>query len=634
MKQQITPKHKKPQQPNTKQKKASQSGPFWMIGAVLLLTFIAYIPSLSADFVTWDDGDYVVNNFMIRNFVNISKFFTTPIQGNYHPLTMMSLAFNYALSGANASSYHLINILFHLLNTFLVLRFILLLSKGNHVAAIAVALLFGVHPMHVESVAWVAERKDVLYSFFFLLGMIFYLRFIVDAKPLNYVLVLFFFILSLASKPAAIIFPAALFALDFYRQRKISAKLILEKIPFLLFSLIFAYLALHGQTNVGAVDKANAFPLGSRILFAAYGYMMYFFKMVLPINLAAFYPFPPINVGLPMIYFLSPLFFVATAILCFVTWKKEREITFGFGFYLINLLLVLQFFIVGSAVIADRYTYMPYLGLFFIVGIYLSRKKLFNIHFNPYIVIMILGFVLTFLSYNQAATWKNSKTLWDQAVKAYPSATAYINDAIQLRKEGKRDSALAYYNIALKMNKQAHDGFCNRGNIYFDMGNDSLALQDYNQCLSINPNYVGALDNRGALYAREGRNELALTDLNRALALDTGYKMSYKNRGVALMNSGHHEEAIKDFIKFLTYEPKNAEIFNSLGVCYQYLKKYEFTLEPITKAIELTQQGVYYLNRSYSYNALGKLDAARKDAQTARSKGYPIPPEYAKYLGI
>ena len=362
MKQQTPQKGKKQQPSHNKSKLPANTNTYWMIGVALLFTLIAYIPSFTADFVSWDDGDYVTSNTMIRSFSNFNDFFTTPVQGNYHPLTMMSLALNYAISGDNAWSYHVLNVLLHLLNVFLVYLFIMALSKGNSIIAFTVAMLFGVHPMHVESVAWVAERKDVLYSFFFLLGMIYYLKYLDKISRESYFIILGLFVLSLASKPAAIVFPGVLFAIDFYRQRKFSMMLILEKIPFILLSGIFIFLAVHGQTKVGAVDTANVFGMGNRIFFATYAYMMYFIKMILPLNLAPLYPFPAINLPLPVTYFISPIFIIATAVLCYFTWKKDREITFGFGFFLINLLLILQLKIVGSAIIADRYTYIPYIG--------------------------------------------------------------------------------------------------------------------------------------------------------------------------------------------------------------------------------------------------------------------------------
>src|SRR4030095_5333324 len=181
---------------------------------VLLFTFIAYIPALKAGFVNWDDPDYVSGNPLIKNISNLEMIFTTPIQGNYHPLTVISLILNYYISGFDAWSYHLLNIILHLANCFLVFRLALLLSRNNLIIAFTTSLLFGIHPMHVESVAWVSERKDVLYSLFFLAGLISYTRYIDKGSKKQYWLTVLWLILSLLSKPAAVIFPVVLFCID------------------------------------------------------------------------------------------------------------------------------------------------------------------------------------------------------------------------------------------------------------------------------------------------------------------------------------------------------------------------------------------------------------------------------------
>ena len=208
--------------------------PNWLVPFIFVVTFLAFIPALSAGFVNWDDPDYVNNNILIKDFSHLSALITTPLQGNYHPLTMLSLAINYSISGLDAWSYHLFNILFHLLNCFLVFRLALLLSNKNIVIAFTTAVLFGVHPMHVESVAWISERKDVLYSLFFLAGLVSYTKYVDTGSKKQYGVTILFLVLSLMSKPAAVIFPVALFCIDLLRKRKFSFRLFLEKISFFI----------------------------------------------------------------------------------------------------------------------------------------------------------------------------------------------------------------------------------------------------------------------------------------------------------------------------------------------------------------------------------------------------------------
>src|SRR4030095_6286051 len=221
-------------------------------------------------------------------------------QGNHHPLTMISLAVNFAISKDAAWSYHLFNLIFHLINCILVYRLALLLSKNNSLIALATALLFGIHPLHVESVAWVSERKDVLYALFFIAGHISYTKYIDSGVKKQYWLTLLFVILSLLSKPAAVIFPVSLFCIDVFRNRKFSFKLIIEKIPFIIPAIIIGLITTNAQKTVGATGE-EYFGLAKNILFGFYGILMYFVKMILPVKLSAFYPFPPLNEKLSVV---------------------------------------------------------------------------------------------------------------------------------------------------------------------------------------------------------------------------------------------------------------------------------------------------------------------------------------------
>jgi len=546
---------------------------------------------------------------------------------------MVSLAVNYAMSGLKPLSYHLLNLILHLLNTFLVYRLASRLSKNNNVISFATALLFGIHPLHVESVAWVSERKDVLYAFFFLLGLISYVRYIEKALLKDLFFTFIWFALSILSKPAAIIFPVVLFTIDFFYKRKISGKILLEKIPFILLSALFAWLTLGAQKTVGATDKAAVFSFGDRILFGFYGYAMYFLKTIFPVNLVAFYPTPPINEALPSYFFITPVFFLATVILCLLTWRKNRVVTFGFLFYFVNLLLVLQLVVIGSALMADRYTYIPLIGLFFMAGWLLDK----NFRDKPSLafgIISVVGIVFTVVTYNQAGTWKSGETLWDNVIKKVPSSKAYTIRAEVYKKQGNKEKALAYYNEAIGMNAADAEALGNRGNIYFDMQQDSLALIDYNRALAINPDFVPALSNKGSLLSRSGKYEEGLKFLEHALALKPDYAPAIRNRGTTYFNMKQYEKAIEDFKKYVTYEPGEAEIYNTIGVCYQSTGNYEMSVQAFTDAIDKDAQPLYFLNRSISFRELGKIDEARKDALYARGAGLKLNPEYEKVLGL
>lgn len=487
--------------------------------------------------------------------------------------------------------------------------------------------------MHVESVAWVSERKDVLYAFFFLLGLISYMKYSDTGSKFSYTYSLLFLILSLLSKPAAVVFPIVLLAIDLMKKRNWTLKLIYEKIPYFILAGIMGLITLKNQSGIGATQGQEFFAFSERIFFGFYGFFMYLLKLVIPLNLAAFYPFPPVNETLPVIYFFSPVLFIGILILCIRTFKNTPVITFGFGFYFINLLLVLQFFIVGSAIMADRYTYIPYIGIFYIIGWLLARWQ--NQSLNKSMAyILAIGVIMTVMSFKQSQHWKNSTTLWEHAIDVHPSYRAYNNRGLVYRKEKNNQKALEFYNEAIKLNPTDAEIYTNRGNIYSEARNFELALKDYNKALAIKPDYPPALDNRGALYGMNGKIDLALNDFNRVIAVDPGYKSAYPNRATAFLDAGKYEEAIKDFNTYLTFKPNDVDILNSVGVAYQRLKKYDKAIEIYNRIISIRPNPVFYLNRSYSWNAMGKTDEARKDAMTAKQGGAQVPDSYLQYLGV
>jgi len=635
--------------------------PNWHIPLILIVTFIIYIPALNAGFVNWDDPDYVgENNFLIRDMSRLPELLTTSVQGNHHPITMFSLALNYAMSGDAAWSYHLFNIIFHLVNCFLVYRLAHLLTRNNTLVAFVTSLLFAIHPLHVESVAWVSERKDVLYALFFLAGHITFTRYIDEGSKKQYWLTLLFVVLSLMSKPAAVIFPVSLFCIDILRQRKFSFKLITEKIPFFIPAIIMGIMIVNAQQKVGATGE-DYFGLGKNILFGFYGIMMYFFKMIIPYQQSAFYPFPPLNEKLSMVYYIAPVFTLLLAAVTFFTWKRYRFVAFGIGFYIVNLLLVLQIFPVGSAVIAERYTYVPYIGLFFIAGCLLDRfaKKNMNKAYSIIGPVALIFCVLTFL---QVQKWKDGATLWDSVIKNQPSSRAYSARATLLRIDGNmlRDSAsrlmsikntqeanrinaeansnynkaIDYYTQAIKMNAIDHESYNNRANIYMDLNKFDNALPDYKQALVVKPNYHVALDNLGGLYARRNRYDSALYYFNLAIKEKPDYKVTYSNRGLSYMSLKQYELAIKDWQTFLQYEPDAPDVINTIGLCYRMLGRNQDALGYINRAIQLFPDREFYLNRSYTYKALGNIENARKDAQTAKNGGLQIDAAYLASLGI
>ena len=282
-------KKKQKQQPVSAKKRPQRSAAtdkrkyFIPLFIIVLISFIVYLPVLQNGFVNLDDDKYIQNNPMLAAF-NLNEIFSRFVEGNYHPFTMLIYSVEYQFFGLNAEGYHAVNLLLHLLNVILVFYVVLYLSNKTEVALVA-SLLFGIHPLHVESVAWASELKDLLYTFFFLSGWICYLRYLKESKTKLYIYCLLLFLLSLMSKAMAVSLPVVLLLTDYFKGRKLNAKVWLEKIPFFTLSILCGVVAIFAQKSMGAIQDLDVFPLFQRMVFACYSFITYLFKLFIPVDL-------------------------------------------------------------------------------------------------------------------------------------------------------------------------------------------------------------------------------------------------------------------------------------------------------------------------------------------------------------
>jgi len=305
---------------------------------------------------------------------------------NYQPLVFLTYAIEYHFFELNPKVFHTTNVLFHLLNVLLVFKFIRLISGKNNVAIVA-AIIFAIHPMRVESVTWVTTRRDVLYAFFYLLSLLQYIKYtrsVINEPgkfPLKlYVFSIVLFMLSCMSKGMAVSLSLTLILIDYLFERKFDRNAILDKIPFFAISLFFGLLAVFAtQTDIQKL-AAETYNIVERIQFAAYGILFYLYKFILPNNLSAFYPYPGFHAGaLSFQYLMYTILTVGILGLVVYSKKHTRKIIFGFGFFLVTVFLVLQIWPTGNTIVADRYTYIPHIGLSYLAGLgygfLISKKK-------------------------------------------------------------------------------------------------------------------------------------------------------------------------------------------------------------------------------------------------------------------
>ena len=594
-----------------KQRKVKEKSPSllpWIL-PILLITGICFLPMFNNQLTNWDDEYYVVQNSLLRG-PDWPGIFTKPVVSNYHPITVASLALNYSISGLDPTSYYVLNLLLHLANTGLVFYFIWLISGKKLWVAAFSAIVFGIHPMHVESVAWVSERKDVLYTLFFLLSLIQYWFFLKAGRNKNLIYCFLFFALSLLSKPAAIILPLLLFLLDYWYGRSFSKRSIVEKIPFFVLSTVFAILTVKIQSKT-AIASLDFYPLWTRFFFATYTSMIYSVRFFVPYPLSAFHPFPATqSLGLPI--FLSPLFMIATLVF---TWfkRKNKLIVFSFFFFIINLILVLQIISIGGTLLAERYTYVPYIGLAFLIGMLLDK---YSASVNKYVLWGIPALVLlvfAFMTFQRTKVWKDSDTLWTDVIKHFPNTSVPRNNRA---------------NYLIRLSSGVSDK---------TKQNELLqrALEDCNATLKTSLNHARAYENRQNIYLRLNKDTLAMADASSLIRMEPRNRLGYYTKGAVYMRFNMPDSAITYFNKCLEIDPNTDFALNNRGsLLFNHYKKYREAKADFTKAIQINPQGDYFLNRSYCHYQLGEIELAKTDARMAMQRKIAIPDHYKQLLKL
>jgi protein O-mannosyl-transferase len=655
---------------------------FSWLWASVIITFIAFFPALNNDFVVWDDPEYVLNNPYIKGF-DLKKIFSDFYMGNYHPLTMLWYSVQYHFFEFNPFYYHLNNLLFHLANTALIFLVIYhLLNKKNIITATFTAILFGIHPMHVESVAWISELKDVLYTFFFFSSLLAYVFYINKNYQKKYLAIsLLLFLLSNFAKAQAVTLSMVLILIDYYKDRKLISKdVILEKIPFFIGSIIFGLIAIKAQKAESAIN-ANYEGLDT-IFYGSYGILTYLYKLILPIGLSGAHPYPsnPVFEPLPGYFKILPFFVIFIIALFFYFGKKNKDWWFGGLFFLFTIGIVLKFVPVGDTIIAERYTYIPYIGLFFIAGQYVEKmyqhekwKKL------SYILMAVVMITLSYLTWNRTKVWENTFTFWSDVSATYPNywrsyncvGQEYLAMANTSKSEGNQEQANTYYQKAIEQftlstekdkwappvpymirgavftdyivdyEKAANDflkviSFPNKndpsqldarhnlGLVYYRMKkyNESVAI--LNEAIQINPNHPKAYYFRGLSLAASGKYEEAIQDYTTAVNIEPNYIDAMLNRGVVYTDKlNQHEKGLKDFQQVLSINPQHQDAYINSGICYYKMNNY-------TKALDIfnnvTKNNPNFA-RAYYLKTL--VNVAQNDFASAYENGLK-----AKQLGM
>ena len=491
------------------------------------VTFAVYYQVIGYDFINYDDTVYVTQNSIVQSGFtpnSIRWAFTTGHAQFWHPLTWLSLMFDYQLYGLSAGGYHLTNLILHILST-LLLFWLFCRMTGALWKSAFVAAFFALHPLHVESVAWIAERKDVLNAFFWMLTLCLYVYYTEKPVIRRYLLVLLSFVLGLMSKSMLVTLPVIMILLDYWPLKRFESQkdnLLLwqlrEKIPFLIFSTVFSIITIYVQPITHIKDWPPS--LESRIINSLGSFLIYLRKIFWPQDLTVCYPFiaqaPAWQVSGAVLLILI----ISIAVILKI--KRFPYLFVGWFWFLVVLLPVIGIIPVGNNAMADRYMYLPSIGIFIMLTweisiLFKSENTRKNILFPAALLILT---ILSVLAWRQCGYWKNSFTLFSHALQVNEhNYQPHINIASYLTKEGNFKEAIYYYNKAIRIKPDQADAYNNRGIVYAKISNNKLAIDDFNKAIQLQPNNVDIYKNRATFYFNQGNKKFGCNDAWRACEL-------------------------------------------------------------------------------------------------------------------
>jgi len=585
----------------------------WIVAVILALgTMALYWPATRHDFVDYDDPRYVTENIHVQQGLtlhNVSWALHTPISGNWHPLTMLSHMLDCQLYGLSPGGHHLTSIILHMANS--VLLFLLLRQlTGTFWRSAFVAALFAWHPLHVESVAWVAERKDVLSACFGLLSLLCYSVFArrlkkndpgtdVKTEPISpaffqsgfYWLALFCFALGLMSKSMLVTWPCVMVLLDFWPlerfQRFRAGQLIIEKIPFFALALAGSIITFLAQSDAGATHSMEVHSFGLRFGNSVLSYSRYLLDIIWPRDLAVFYPYPThLPVGITL---LAALLLCAVTAILWINRRIQSPLFVGWLWFLGTLVPVIGLVEVGKQAMADRYSYLPSVGALITIvwGLYeLSRRwrcQTFFAAFGAAVIALYAASTSQQLSY-----WQNSETLFRHALKVTTdNDVARNNLGVALLDSGQTNAAMAEFQAAVQLSPDAFEAHENIGNILANRGDIDAAMREYRETIRLKPNQAEAHNNLGILLTTKGQTDEALTEYQEAIRLNPEFAEARYNFGKLLAQRGYVDDAILQYQAALEVTPADAELHFRVGNLLAKKGRTDEAIDQFEQAVEL-----------------------------------------------
>lgn len=593
---------------------------------ILLFTVVAYSNSFQHEFNLRDDQIYVTENPLLGDLslTGLQRIFTTLYYNGHLPITILSLALDYHFWQLHPLGYHITSFVLHLANILLVFYFVICLTERKELALFC-AFIFALHPMAAQSVVWISERKNVLYAFFFLLSLIFYTRYLKSEKKYFVLFSFLFFLCAVMSKWSAYTLPVNILLLNFFYRRKLNFKVIAEHLVF--FAVPFISYFLHVQSGV---EIEQRFTFLDRIFFGSYTFLFYLTKLVLPIQLSTIYPYPnKINHALPLIFYISlpiALLLLSTLVYYFQHnfWLKKYS-WFGFLFFLINIGMVLQVIMLigGHELAADRYGYIPFIGIFILLGelFFAGLKKITHASKWLLLFILLLGSFMISATRNRNLAWQNTASIYNDALEKYPEMPiAYLYRGEYFWKINDLQNAIKDFTTCIE--KFPHYKFCflDRGEIYLDNEKYNLAKADFISVLKIDSNNIYAHDFLGKIAVIEKAYQEAVKHYSITLQVDSNNAMAHNNMGYSLYNLKKYEQADMYFDRALSIDSTLRLAFLNKGWSYIEQQKYEKAIDNFNVAIRQNDSdALFFNNRGLAFFYLKHYDEALQDFHRSAS---------------